>query len=158
MRSACLVDTNVLVYAYDPTNAAKQGRAATVLAVLGDRGLGMLSPQILGEFFVVVTRRIPKPLTIADAERSVTNYLRSWTICDLTGWTVLEAVMGVERHRLSYWDSLVWATAKLNQIPVVLSEDFVDGQMIEGIRFLDPFRSGFDVHSLVHPSGPVTHP
>lgn len=148
MRNAYLVDTNVLVYAYDPTDAAKQKRAAGVLAILGNLGAGVLSAQILSEFFVVATRRIPEPLSPTEAERSVTNFLRSWAICELTGWTVLEAVAGVRRHRLSYWDSLVWATAKLNQIPVVLSEDFEDCRILEGVRFLDPFRAGFDEHIL----------
>lgn len=148
MRTACLVDTNVLVYAYDPTEAAKQKRAAGVLATLGNLGVGALSAQILGEFFVVATRRIPDPLSPAQAERSVTSYMRSWAICELTGWTVLEAVAGVRRHGLNYWDSLVWATAKLNEISVVLSEDFEDGRILEGVRFLDPFRAGFDEHAL----------
>lgn len=71
-----------------------------------------------------------------------------WRSCELTGWTVLEAVAGVRRHRLSYWDALVWATAKMNEIPVVLSEDFENGRIIEGVRFLDPFRAEFDEHAL----------
>ncbi|MDR7522314.1 MAG: PIN domain-containing protein [Armatimonadota bacterium] len=149
MRSACLVDTNVLVYAYDPTDDAKRRQAAAVLAGLGDLGVGALSPQILSEFFVVATRRIPRPLPLAEAERSVTHYIRSWKICEMTGWTVLEAVVGVQRHQLGYWDSLVWATARLNEIPLVLSEDFEDGRIIEGVRFVNPFSPGFDLDTLV---------
>jgi predicted nucleic acid-binding protein len=66
----------------------------------------------------------------------------------VTGWTVLEAAAGARRHQLSYWDALIWATAKLNQIATVLSEDFQDGRLLEGVRFRNPFGPGFDVEAL----------
>ena len=50
-----------------------------------------------------------------------------------------------DRHHLSYWDAQIWATAKLNQIPVVFSEDFFDGQTTEGIRFMNPFSAKFQL-------------
>ena len=143
-----LVDTNVLVYAYDPTDGGKRERAIAVLEQLGARRSGALSAQVLGEFFVTVTRKIPSPLTEAEAERSLTNYIRSWVIYDLTELVVLEAVIGLQRHRVSYWDSLVWATAKLNGVPNILSEDFSDGVLLEGVRFLNPFAQAFDLALL----------
>lgn len=145
---AFLADTNVLVYAYDPTDGGKRERAITVLEALGTRHLGALSVQILGEFFVAVTQKIPSPLSRAEAERSVTHYVRSWVVYDLTELVVLEAVRGVRRHRLAYWDSLIWATAKLNGVPNVLSEDFTDGALLEGVRFLNPFAETFDLAGL----------
>ena len=143
--SAFLVDTNVLVYAYDPTDEEKRERAIEVLESLGTRQLGLLSSQILGEFFVTVTRKIPTPMTEAEAEHSVMHYARSWITYDLTKSIVLEAVRGLQRYRLSYWDSLIWATAKLNDVPNVLSEDFNDGALLEGVRFLNPFTTTFDL-------------
>jgi len=100
--SACLVDTNVLVYAYDPTDADKRAQAIAVLEALGRHRLGALSVQILGEFFVTVTRKIPRPLTAAEAERSVINYVRSWVVYDLTALVVLEAVRGLQQHRKAF--------------------------------------------------------
>lgn len=146
--SAFLVDTNVLVYAYDPSDGTKRERAVAVLERLGTAQMGVLSPQILGEFFVTVTRKIPSPLTPAQAERSLTNYVRSWTVLDLTSAIVLEAVRGLQRTSLSYWDALVWSTAKLNQVPYVLSEDFSDGILLEGVRCLNPFAETFDLAVL----------
>lgn len=143
--SAYLVDTNVLVYAYDPTDGAKRARAAQVLQNLASSGQGALSPQILGEFFVTVTRKIPSPLSLQQAQRRLSNYLRSWKVLTLTGWTVLEATQGVVSHQMNYWDALVWATAKLNQVPTVLSEDFTDGMLLEGVRFHNPFATSFEV-------------
>src|SRR5262245_42101563 len=126
-----LVDTNVLVYAYDPADPVKQARAIAVLEWLALDGRGALSPQILSEFFVVATRKITPPLSLAEAERTLTNYARSWTIHPLTAIVVLEAARGVQRHQLAYWDALIWATAKLNGVPNVLSEDFREGAIVE---------------------------
>jgi predicted nucleic acid-binding protein len=146
--AAYLVDTNVLVYAYDPSDGVKRERAIAVLERLVAQGTGALSAQVLGEFFVTVTRKVAVPLTLAEAERSVTSYVRSWPVFDLTEVTVLEAVRGAARHGLSYWDALIWAAAKLEGVANVLTEDFQDGALIEGVRFRDPFAAGFAVGGL----------
>jgi predicted nucleic acid-binding protein len=150
---AFLIDTNVLVYAYDPSDPFKQRRAIAVLEQVAKKVLGAVSAQILGEFFVAVTQKIRNPLTRLQAERSLTNYVRSWVVYDVTELVVLEAVRGVVRHQLAYWDSLIWATAKLNRVPNVLSEDFRHGALIEGVRFLNPFLEEFDPAALSVPGG-----
>ena len=61
-------------------------------------------------------------------------------------------VRGVSQHKWSYWDSLVWATAKVNGVPTVMSEDFSDGALVEGVRFLNPFAATFDLTLLERPS------
>ncbi len=143
-----LVDTNVPLYAYDPADAAKRARATAVLQRLGVLRTGALSVQVLGEFYWNATRKLRPPVPHAQAERSVTRYARSWTVYDLTPLVVLEAVRGVQRHRFPYWDALIWATAKLNGVPTVLSEDFPAGSLIEGVRFVNPFAAGFDPAGL----------
>jgi predicted nucleic acid-binding protein len=135
-----LVDTNVLVYAYDRSEPEKQTKAIVILDELVKNGTGILSPQVLSEFFTVVTRKFAVPLTPQEGYTSISNYIRSWNMVDLTGLVVLEAARGVRDHRLSYWDSLIWATAKMNQIPTVLSEDFSHNLVLEGVRFTDPFK------------------
>ena len=74
---AFLVDTNVLVYAYDHADATKQARAIAVVDQLASRQCGALSAQVLSEFLVTATRKIEPPLTLEEAERSVTHYMRS---------------------------------------------------------------------------------
>jgi predicted nucleic acid-binding protein len=143
-----LVDTNVLVYMYDNRDGAKRSRAIAVVRYLRQRRVGSLSAQVLGEFFNSVTRRLPVPLTHARAERSVILLSRSWTVFAITPLTVIEAVRGVQRYQMSYWDALIWATAKLNGVPTVLSEDFNDGVLLENVRFRNPFAAGFDITSL----------
>lgn len=140
-----LVDTNVLVYAYDCSQSGKQSRALEVLDWVVTAGSGAVSTQVLAEFFVAVTRKIAPPLTVREAYDRVRNLLRVWTVLEVTGLVVLEAARGARDHQLSCWDAQIWATARLNQIPLVFSEDFSDGTVIEGIQFVDPFREGFDL-------------
>ena len=141
-RASILVDTNVLVYAYDPSDVAKQQRAQQVAELVSESG-GVLTVQVLGEFYWTVTRRIRPPLSPERAAHSVENYLRSWPVLDLTRAVVAEAVLGAGRVQLPYWDALIWATAKLNQVPLVLSDDFADGVFLEGVRFMNPFSPTF---------------
>ena len=108
-------------------------------------GNGVISTQVLAEFFVAVTRKIAAPLPVTEAGERVKNYLQSWTVVDLTGMVVLEATRGVHHHQLSFWDAQIWATARLNQIPVVFSEDLNVGAVTEGVRFVNPFAEDFQV-------------
>lgn len=147
-RIAFLVDTNVLVYSYDSRDLFKWQRAVDVLARLEQEARGAISTQIAGEFFNTVTRRIPRPLSAAEGERALTTLVRTWQVFDLTFDVVLEAVRGVQRYQFSYWDALIWATAKLNGVPTVLSEDFNDGALLENVRFRNPFAAGFAITSL----------
>jgi predicted nucleic acid-binding protein len=104
---------------------------------------------VLGEFFVVVTRKLRSPLTAAEAERSLPHYSRSWTILPIDSPTFREAARGAQRFQLSYWDALIWATARRNDVLYVLSEDFSDGALLEGVRFLNPFAERFDLALLL---------
>lgn len=139
MTGKVLVDTNVLVYAYDRSEPTKQVRALEILDHLAQLNWGVLSVQVIAEFFVAVTRRIPAPLTVEQAYERISNYLRSWTILELNAPVILEAVRGVRDHRFSYWDAQIWASARLNQIWVVFSEDFSPDGMVEGVKFANPF-------------------
>ena len=73
----------------------------------------------------------------------VSLFIRLWPVFDLTALIVLEAGRGVRDHKFSYYDAQIWATARLNQVPLVLSEDFPHGSVLEGVRFLNPFAPHF---------------
>ena len=144
-----LLDTNVLVYAADPAAAGKQRRSVEIMDRLAPTSLGYLSTQVLGEFFRVATSRLTRPLTPAEARRQVSRLSEAWPVLPITPPIVLEATRGVRDFGLAYWDAQLWATARLNQIGVVLSEDFQDQRFIDGVRFLNPFSSSFDVGALL---------
>ena len=140
-----LVDTNVIVYAYDMGEAVKQERALQVLDALQGAGTGQLSTQTLAEFFRVTTRESRRLLTVAEATEQVEKLVRAWSVLEVTPMIVLEAARGVRDHQLAYWDAQVWATARLNQIPTVFSEDFKSGSVVEAVHFVDPFQAQFNI-------------
>jgi predicted nucleic acid-binding protein len=142
-----LVDTNVLVYFYDQNSPEKQERASLVLNRLREAGLGRLSTQTLAEFVNAAKRKLDPVLTAAQAYEQASMFAASWPVLDLTSQIVLEAARGVRDHALVYYNAQIWAAARLNQIPVVLSEDFQDGQILEGVRFANPFAGRFDVEA-----------
>jgi predicted nucleic acid-binding protein len=138
-----LIDTNLLVYLYDPNSPEKQKRAELVLDRLQRLGTGCLSAQNPAEFFSAATRKLDPPLTPAQAYEQISLLIEAWTILDLTPMIVLEAARGAREHGLAYYDAQVWAAARLNQVTTVFSEDFSDGQLLEGVRFVNPFAPGF---------------
>ena len=149
MVDLVLVDTNVLVYAHDPADRGKQGRAIDLLDALRSAGVGGLSVQSLAEFFWTCTRGRRPLLTVAEAHAQTERLMFGWPVYELTGAIVLEALSGVRRHRMAYCDAQLWATARLNQVPVILSEDFTDGTRLDGVRFLDPFGPRFNLQALL---------
>ena len=143
MTAKIFVDTNILVYAYDRSEPAKQQQAAIILDKLAITGAGVISSQVMSEFFVTVTCKISAPLTPDSTYQRLENYQQSWEILDLTPAVVLEAVRGVRDYQLSFWDAQIWAAAHLNQIPIIFSEDFNIGSVIEGVRFVNPLAAEF---------------
>ncbi len=145
MADKILVDTNILLYAYDLGEPEKQSQAVAVLDHLATLRLGVLTPQVLAEFFVNATRKLERPLTVEEVYDRIQNYLLSWEILDLSGSIILEAVRGVRTYQMAYGDAQIWASARLHQIPLIFTEDFNVGAVIEGVRFVNPFEEGFNL-------------
>ncbi len=140
-----LIDTNVLVYAYDRGEHVKQNQAILVLEHLQAASAARISVQSLAEFFRATTRGNIPILTIEQAREQVQELARSLPVLNLTPQIVMEATRGVRDLQFPYWDAQIWATAKLNQIPVVFSEDFASGSNREGVGFVNPFAADFAI-------------
>ena len=138
-----LVDTNVLVYAYDPRDRLKQDVASALLRELVLSERAVVSAQCLSEFFSVVTTRLPEPLTRSEARVRVDGIASSAAVLDVTDAVVNEGCRGSAEHGLSIWDALIWSAARLNQVRYVLTEDAPHGRRLEGVAFLDPFDPSF---------------
>jgi predicted nucleic acid-binding protein len=151
MRSASntfLVDTNILVYAFDAADREKRTTAIEVLRQIEVAQNGVLSIQVLGEFYSAMTRKRRLAMPTEEAAAAVANLARALPVLEISLEMVHEAVRCAGAYRLSYWDSLIWATAKFNDIQDILSEDRQHGQVIEGIRNINPFAADFDLSVL----------
>ena len=143
-----LIDTNVLVYLHDPRDRGKQQRAASVVEQLMASGRAALSMQCLSEFYRVSTQRLPEPLTPADALAEVERLVAGCEVFDLTPAAIVEGTRIAVRRQLSIWDALIWAVARLNGVPYVLTEDAEHGSTLEGVSFVNPFADGFDAEAV----------
>lgn len=139
MSGKTFVDTNILIYAHDRSAGARRITAGAALEGLWDTRLGVVSPQVLQEFYVNVTRKIAKPLTRAQA-RSVVDVYSSWCV-DATTEDVQAAFRMEDTAKISFWDALICASALRSGASTVLSEDLNAGQKIAGLRIVNPFQS-----------------
>jgi len=144
--NAVLIDTNVLVYRRDYSEPIKSARAAEVLKSVN--GAAVLTTQVLGEYFSVVRRKFAHQASLANARREVLSLAAAMEVLPVTLDVTLEAVRGVEEHGLSFYDAQIWAAARLNGVPIVLTEDFTHGRVVEGVRYVDPFCPQFDMAEL----------
>mgnify|MGYP000866677149 FL=1 len=138
MIERVFVDTNVLIYAHDLDAGLKHDRAVAILSDLWENENGIVSVQVLQEFYVNVTRKISDPLTPALARGVIRNYL-AWQIAPNDPSTVLSASEIAERNHISFWDALIVASASNAGADRILSEDLNHGQMIEGVVIENPF-------------------
>lgn len=132
------VDTNVIVYAYDVSAGEKHNKAMETMKDIWSTGYGIISNQVLQEFFVNVTRKIAKPLNIPTAKEIVKDLLK-WKTVSINGEVILEAIDIHNEHKYSFRDSAIIAAAIEGGAGVLLSEDLTDKRKIKGIVIKNPF-------------------
>jgi len=132
------VDANVLVYAYDTSAGDKQVRAKALLERLWRESNGCLSVQVLQEFFVTVTKRVPKPLSLDDATDRVRD-LCAWRAFAPRPEEVLAAIALHKRAKISFWDAMIVEAAHQLGCSTIWTEDLTDGQLLQGVRVRNPF-------------------
>ncbi len=132
------IDTNVLVYAFDQSSPPKQRRAQTLIAEHGRAGTIVLSTQVLQEFYVNVTRKLPKPLPESDAEANVRDFT-AFDVVQVDSAMVLRAITTSRAERLSLWDALIVAAAQARACRRLLTEDLQHGRQFGSLRVENPF-------------------
>lgn len=140
MSGKFFLDTNLFVYAIDPSDPEKQAIALGWIAKAHETGHGLVSYQVAQEWFNVVFRKASVPLT---AEQAALLYLRLfkplWRI--QSSHELLDAALDLHhRDAISWWDSLIVAAAIQGGCERILSEDLQHNRKIRGIRILNPFR------------------
>jgi predicted nucleic acid-binding protein len=132
------IDSNVLIYANDKDEVVKQRVAIEALEQLWTTGSGVLSVQVLQEFYRVVTRQLIAPVSRALAQELVQLYSQ-W--CEETTAREIHAAFRIESiAQISFWDALIDASAAQCGATRILSEELNHGQIIEGIEIVNPFR------------------
>jgi len=134
------LDTNIIIYAYDVSAGKKHEVAKKIFAQLWDSGFALISTQVLQEFFVNVTQKIPKLLDKRLA-RDILKDLLKWDVVINDGESVLGAVEILLRYGYSFWDSLIIEAAIRGGAVALLSEDLPDGQIISGVTIKNPFKT-----------------
>ena len=138
MSVRAFLDTNVLVYALDDSEPAKRDIAKRVLAS-GQYGDLVLSAQVLGEFYVTVTRKLIERVSESDVAQGL-DRLGSYPVVPIDTALVRNAVQISRTSQISYWDGLVVAAAAHAGCERLLTEDLNDGQEIGSVRIENPFR------------------
>ncbi|HET7105983.1 MAG TPA: PIN domain-containing protein [Candidatus Acidoferrum sp.] len=140
MSGRFFLDTNIFVYSFDTGAPKKASQAANLIRKgLETRG-GIVSYQVVQEFFNVALRRFAKPMSNADAEQYLSTTFRPLLAVHSSPALYGEALRILGRFRLGWYDSLIVASAIEGRCDVLYSEDFQDGQKIEGVTISNPFR------------------
>ena len=139
MDGLTFVDTSVLVYAHDRSEGRKHALARSLLEELWAAPSGVLSTQVLQEFYVVATRKFDPPMRRDEAAEVVALY-GTWPVIQIGVPVILGAVQLEAEHRLSFWDALIVEAARLAGATRLATEDLQHGRQLAGVRIEDPFR------------------
>lgn len=139
MSAPVFLDTNVLVYAQDTRDPDKNRRARDWIEELLERRRMRLSTQVLNEYYRVVTEKLDPGLEPLAARQDVRNLLVLDPVSPDS--KLLESAWRFQdRYSIPWWDSLIVAAAQRTGAEHLLTEDFQDGQELDGVRVVDPFE------------------
>ncbi len=133
------IDTNILVYCYDTSSKKKRMKAKELFLNLWQNNSGCLSVQVMQEFFVTVTQKVPEPISYEKATQIIED-LSLWHCHSPEAKDVLEAINIQQRNRISFWDAMIVNSAQTCGCNIIWSEDLGHNQIIEGIKVLNPFK------------------
>ena len=137
-NSLVFIDTNVLVYAYDRGEGAKHDTAVAALAKLWRNRTGVLSTQVLQEFYSVVTRKRAQGMSKAKARERMKAF-SAWCSVNTSAELLVAASLLEEKHSLQWWDALIVAAALRSGASTLLSEDMQHGQKFGLLTIRNPF-------------------
>lgn len=136
-----LIDTNILVYAYDSVAGSKHSKAKELLKAAWEEG-AIVSLQNLCEFFVVITKKVEKPVSIKQAQEIVEDiiYSKEWVIIDRTCETIINSLELVKSTNVHFWDAVIATTMLEFGIEDIITENVKDFSKIKQIRAINPFK------------------
>ncbi len=138
MSGKFFLDTNIFIYSFD-RNTAKARRAAELIREGITTRKGIVSYQVVQEFFNVALRRLQPPLTAAEAEQYLTTVFRPMLSIHSSPALFAEALQLSHRYRINWYDSIIIAAALESQCSTLLTEDLNHGQRFGHVQVQNPF-------------------
>lgn len=138
MNGSTFFDTNILVYCFDETDQVKHEVASDLIIQAYKKGNGVISTQVLKEFYVTVTQKVSQKMNLGTAEQAVRDFAL-WRVVETSVSLILRAIKLQRQFRLSFWDSMIVAAAIVSNCSSIASEDLQHDTIIEGIRIKNPF-------------------
>jgi predicted nucleic acid-binding protein len=142
MNDRTFFDTNVLVYLFDADSPIKQARARLLFQEHVQLGRIALSPQVLQEFYVTVTRKLVRPLA-GEAALAALAQLSALPLVAIDGALILRAVQLHQKASLSFWDALIVQAALEGNCKILLSEDMQHGRRFGDLAIQNPFAASW---------------
>ena len=141
MNDKCFIDTNVFVYTFDKKARKKQKTAQDLIAGALSTGMGVISFQVVQEFFNVATRKFSQPMKVPDCKLYLHKIL--YPLCEvLPSEALYTTALEITGHtQYSFYDSLILAAAAQAQCRVVYTEDLCHERSVHGVTIVNPFRA-----------------
>ena len=139
MSGRFFLDTNIFVYSFDAGSPKKAAQSRKLIRMALESRAGIVSYQVVQEFFNVALRRFAKPMNVQDADQYLATTFRPLLSVHSSPALYGQALRVGARYRLGWYDSLIVASAIEGQCDVLYSEDLQDGQRIEGMTISNPF-------------------
>ncbi|MFC1531426.1 PIN domain-containing protein [Gemmatimonadota bacterium] len=136
MSVRSFLDTNVLVYTDDADAPRKKETALDLVESASIGGWGVLSTQVLQEYFAVATQKLEVPVKIARAKVEIFGRL-DLAVVEMP--TILGAIDVHRLHDVSFWDGLIIHTARSAGCRVLYTEDLQHGCLFDGLEVVNPF-------------------
>ena len=133
--SKVFLDTNIIVYSLDQSDAGKRKKCRHLIRSLTGKNIGVISTQVMQEFYVASTVKLgADPLLVKDILRSL-EWIETVLVSPLL---IKEAIDCSLTNRLSFWDALIIVSAESAHCEILWTEDLNHGQVIRGVRIINP--------------------
>ena len=138
MSDRVFLDSNILIYTVDERNSQKQNKARSLIDNLVEKKTAQISTQTLQEFFNVVTKKLSCPKE--EAKEFIENYSKALPVHKNSVSDILHAIEISIKTQFTFWDSLIISAAISENCNILYSEDLNDGQIVEGVAIINPFK------------------
>lgn len=139
MSARFFLDTNIFVYSFDASSPKKATQATKLIRTAIATRAGIVSYQVVQEFFNVALRRFTTPMSATDGEQYLATTFRPLLAVHSSPVLYTQALRIKARFRMPWCDSLIVASAIEGQCEILYSEDLQHGQRLESVTIANPF-------------------